>query len=134
MDAAVRALALTIYGEARNQPDIGMQAIACVVMNRVRHGGWWGNSIIKVCLKPMQFSCWNNTPDNAKNKIAMMGASDADPVFLRCVDIAQQAIAGTLKDCTNGADSYFVKGTNAPWAKNLTPVASIGAHDFYVTV
>lgn len=124
-------VARTIYGEARNQVPLGQKAIACVIMNRARHGGWWGSTPREVCLKPFQFSCWNA---NDPNRSLMLAVDPLDPVFSPLLEIAQSAMAGALIDVTAGADSYEVRGTGAFWAKGLTPVASIGAHDFYVTV
>lgn len=124
-------LARTIYGEARNQPELGKQAVACVVMNRVKIGGWWGDTVRDICLKPFQFSCWN---ENDPNRAVILAVANSDFVFAECLSIAGTAIAGTLADPTGGADHYLVRGTQAAWAKNLSPIASIGAHDFYQTV
>ena len=47
-ELAADTLARTIWGEARNESDTGMEAVAMVVLNRVAHaqkaGGkyWWG--------------------------------------------------------------------------------------------
>ena len=46
-----------------------MEAVAAVILNRVRiareRGGyWWGDTIIRVCQKPYQFSCWNKHDPN----------------------------------------------------------------------
>ena len=121
-------LARTIWGEARNQSLLGQQAIGCVVLNRAKLGGWWGHDIRSVCLKPYQFSSWNDNDPNRPKMIALLDA-DCQPMM----DIAQDAIDGNLADVVNGADSYEVTGTNAFWGKNLTPVAVIGAHSFYIT-
>ena len=57
-------LARTLYGEARGEGLPGIEAVACVILNRVafakaRGRYWWGNTVSQVCLKPGQFSCWN---------------------------------------------------------------------------
>jgi hypothetical protein len=51
----------------------------------------------------------------------------------QCLEISSLALSGTLTDVTEGADSYEVSGTNAYWSDGLTPVVTIGAHDFYIT-
>lgn len=124
-------LARTSYGEARNQPHIGKQAIACVVLNRAKHGGWWGNTVRTVCLKFEQFDCWMK---NDPNRAIIMAVTESNPVYIECLGIARLAMTGDLTDVTHGADSYLVRGIVKDWNKNLTPVASIGAHDFYRTV
>lgn len=124
-------VARTIWGEARNQDREGMQAVASVIQNRAHIGGWWGSMPREVCLKPYQFSCWNrNDPNRAK----LLSVSETDPQYQIAKSLARSVLTGTLSDNTNSADSYMVKGTNAFWARNLKPVASIGDHDFYVTL
>lgn len=59
--------AKTIWAEARGEPLEGQIAVANVILNRARQGGWWGDDVVKVCRKPKQFSCWNNgDPNRAK--------------------------------------------------------------------
>ncbi|PJB71692.1 MAG: hypothetical protein CO093_04590 [Alphaproteobacteria bacterium CG_4_9_14_3_um_filter_47_13] len=50
----IEILARTIWGEARGEGQKGMLAVASVIMNRVRCGGWWGSTIQDVCRKPYQ--------------------------------------------------------------------------------
>ena len=52
-------MARTVYGEGRGDSHEGRLAIAHVILNRARAGGWWGSAISEVCLKRWQFSCWN---------------------------------------------------------------------------
>lgn len=123
-------LARTIYGEARNQGTDGICAVANVIMNRVKLNGWRGHDVRSVCLKPFQFSCWNQSdPNRAK----IMAVTTADPIYEQCLEIAGAAIAGTLPDIVGNADSYQVINTGAYWSKGLTPVATIIDHEFYVT-
>ena len=124
-------LARTIWGEARNQGELGMQAIACVVVNRVNHPSWWGANVRSVCLKPYQFSCWNL---GDPNRPQLMAVTSDDPQYADCLTISGNAINGGLSDCTNGADSYRVVGTYARWAEGLQPVAVIGQHEFFKTI
>lgn len=129
--ADIDVLARTIYGEARGEDDEGKIAVACVVLNRITSGvTWWGYDVQTVCKKPYQFSCWNV---GDPNRSIIMAASKKDPVFAKCLSIASDAVRRKLIDATNGADSYKRTGTTASWAKNLTPVATIGHHEFYVT-
>ena len=125
-------LAKTIFGEARGEIDEGKKAIACVVLNRVDSGvTWWGHDIRSICLAPYQFSCWNI---GDPNRATIMAATEENPVYARCLEIAGDAIKGLLIDNTNGADSYEALGTDAYWARRKTPVAVIGHHAFFKTV
>ncbi len=126
-------LARTIYGEARGELVRGKEAVAAVIMNRVRRarqrgGYWWGVNVVGVCVKPWQFSCWNEGDPN-RRKIETV--TDANQTFQTCIRIARRALAGTLPDPTDGATHYHARGITPPWAQKRVPVAEIGNHCFY---
>lgn len=122
-------LARTLYGEARNQGDEGIKAVACVIINRANDPGWWGKDIISVCLKPFQFSCWNaNDPNLPKIKVV----TDADKNFAECLQIAHLAVGDALVDITDGATHYYERHLPEPkWANGKTPTITIGDHIFF---
>lgn len=126
-------LARTIWGEARGEGTIGMQAVAAVVMNRLsiaRTAGtyWWGTTAAAICRKPFQFSCWTATDPN----FGPMQCVDAsDLYFATALRLAQRALIGQLDDPTGGATHYCVAGLLPDWARGRTPVAAIGHHVFY---
>ncbi len=136
-DDAVDVLARTIWGEARGEGLRGMEAVACVVMNRVRHAQnrraigarhWWGDDVASVCRKPFQFSCWN-TNDPNREKLLSVSADDA--LFAICQRAARRAVAGVLDDVTRGATHYHAKGVFPLWARGRAPSTDIGNHLFY---
>ena len=135
IEAAVDTLARTLWGEARGEPVRGIEAVAAVIINRVRaaerRGGfWWGDSVVAVCRKPFQFSCWNtNDPNRAK----LLAVTAADPVFATCLRVARRAVAGLLDDPTVGATHYHATGLHPDWAAGHGPSAEIGRHVFYNT-
>ena len=118
--------AKTLDGEAGNQGYLGKQAVANVIMYRTAHRWKHETTVRGTCLHPAQFSCWLPCPDRTRIMTA--------PFDPECMEIAKLAMAGKLPDISGGADSYVVRGTKAYWTRNLNPVASIGAHDFYRTV
>jgi spore germination cell wall hydrolase CwlJ-like protein len=130
----VDVLARTLWGEARGEAVAGKQAVASVVLNRVRRarerGGryWWGASIEEVCRRPWQFSCWNESDPN-RAKLEKVGMDN--PAFRQCVRVASQAVAGTLDDATGGATHYHTAGIDPPWSRGRIPSATIGRHLFY---
>ncbi|MDE1905000.1 MAG: cell wall hydrolase [Rhodospirillales bacterium] len=108
-----------------------MEAVAAVVMNRVRRPGWWGHDVVSVCRAPWQFSCWNA---GGANHAAMLAVTGADPAFVTALLVAQEAIGGRLADRTGGADSYYAEGSPMPrWAAGRTPTAVIGGQIFFRT-
>lgn len=115
-------LARTLYGEAEANDIDDAEAIASVVMNRIRWPNW-PNSIVEVCLQPWQFSCWNQ---NDPNRARILSVTRSDPWFRTCISVAERAIAGTLPDRTNGATHYYAsyldaKGLTPKWARNKVP-------------
>lgn len=129
----VDVLARTLYGEARGDRVRAKEAIAAVVMNRVRRskergGYWWGGSVAEVCLRPWQFPCWNpGSP--VRDRIEALDAGNA--TFRSCLRIARRAVRGALKDPTAGATHYHHAHANPHWARGRSPVAEIGGRAFY---
>lgn len=124
-------VAKTIWGEARGEGDIGMQAVANAIRNRVNSGTtWWGHDFRTVCLKPFQFSCWLRSDPN---RPLLLIANNQDHGYPEAMDIANRAMDGSLPDLTDGAVNYF--STSMPrapaWADGKIPSAIIGKHIFF---
>lgn len=135
-DNTADTMARTLYGEARGELVRGKEAVAAVIINRVRRarqrgGYWWGTTAEEVCLRPWQFSCWNESDPNLE-KIRSVGKDNKN--FQSCLRIARRALAGTLRDPTGGATHYHAIGATPPWAKDRQPSATIGRHKFYNNV
>ena len=132
------ALRRTVYGEARNQPLDGQYAVAFTVMNRLRHPRlrWWGTSVEAICLKPHQYSCWN---EGDPNRVVIAAASENLPPFLKASIVAATVLLSLRSDNTEGATHYHT--VHAPsgarswppyWAKSMKPTGVIiGSHVFY---
>jgi N-acetylmuramoyl-L-alanine amidase len=130
----VDTLARTIWGEARGEGGRGMMAVANVVLNRAniaksfkgRFG--WGNTIIQICQKPYQFSCWNKNDPNFR---LVINVTPKDKIFDHALHIARQALKGCLLDETKGATHYHTNNISPHWADKTKITASIGRHIFY---
>ncbi len=132
----IDVLARTIFGEARGEPVQGLEAVANVILNRVRISQkkgryWWGNGIIGVCQKPYQFSCWNKS-DPSYGRLT--NVTDKNIHFATALRIARRAAIGVLKDNTKGATHYHADYVSPYWAHGETPVQTIGRHIFYKLV
>ena len=130
---AIDTLARTLYGEARGEKVRGIEAVASVVLNRVekalqRGSYWWGGNVEGVCLKPWQFSCWNERDPNREK---LLNVSKDNKIFATCLRVARRALFGGVKDPTNGATHYHVKGLMPAWARQQIPCAEVGNHVFY---
>lgn len=123
-------LARTLWGEARGEGISGMEAVACVVLNRVRRQTYWGKNVVDVCRKPYQFSCWNASDPNSATLMRLVAES---PELAAALPIAARAIANELADRTAGATHYHARRLVPPprWARGHAPCATIGNHLFY---
>lgn len=126
---AIDVLARTIWGEARGQPIEGQEAVANVVMNRVRkRRKAWGLTVESVCKAPKQFSCWNANDPNLP-KLKKVDASNI--AFSACLDIARRAVNGDLGDRTFCSTHYHTSNVRPNWSVNHTHVVQIGSHLFF---
>lgn len=131
MNDEIDIMARTIWGEARGEGSVGMQAVAAVILNRrerAKGGFWWGDTITAICLKPYQFSCWNANDPNLE-KLRAVDARDIH--FATALRLARRAVIGALSDPTNGATHYHAAGISPSWARGEKPCAVLGCHIFY---
>ena len=123
-------LVRTVWAEARNQSPLGQTAVAAVILNRATNPviGWWGNTIKEVCLKPWQFSCWNEGDPNRSKALALVPESQQ---YKAIADVVRYALEGY--DPTDGCDHYLVNSLRDKvfWAATNHPVCTIGDHTFY---
>lgn len=125
----VQVAARTAWGEARGDGLLGMHAVLSTIGNRVAQPGWWGRTVLTVCLARAQYSCW--TPDTADHD-ALLAVTTTDPQFRIALVLAQQLVAGTLPDTTFGADSYYALGSPRPaWATGSRYRCTVGSQAFY---
>lgn len=134
IDKDIDIMARTLWGEARNQGIKGMEAVACVIMNRFNENIWYSkykgeHSIKAVCLKPKQFSCWNKDDPNYEK---CSSVNTTNKTFVQALEIAKNAKYGKLKDITKGANHYYADSIKAPkWVKDMKFCVKIGQHNFY---
>ena len=131
--SAADVLALTLWGEADGRPVRAMEAVASVVMNRVRlaaaPGGptHLGQGVIAVCRAPFQFACWHPGHPRQRALAELPASADLGP----CHRVAARALAGALPDPTGGATHYHAAENLPRWALGRVPVAEIGGLVFY---
>ncbi|MDF1749949.1 MAG: cell wall hydrolase [Alphaproteobacteria bacterium] len=133
-EAAIDILARTLWGEARSASVRVKEAIAAVVLNRVRLAkerfgkDWWGTTVVEACLASGQFPCWRLSPSF---RTQLMQVPDTDPDFAICRRIAARAVRGALVDPTFGATHYRRLKEQPLWAERRRPKARIGSYRFY---
>ena len=126
-------LALTLWGEAGDRPVRAMEAVASVIMARVRLAARpdgparFGLGVVGVCRAPFQFACWR--PGHPRHR-ALAELPDRTDLGA-CRRVAARAIAGALPDPTDGATHYHDALELPRWALGRTPTAELGGLVFY---
>jgi spore germination cell wall hydrolase CwlJ-like protein len=123
----IACLALTIYHEARGEPERGKLAVGHVVMNRT-HSALFPASVCDVVQQGgvqrhrCQFSWWCD------------GRSDrpTDQAALReSMRLAEEIYYGCTPDPTAGALWYHATDVRPSWSKSFGPGKRIDGHVFY---
>lgn len=140
-DAAFRALdearllALCLWGEARGETMAGKIAVASVIVNRAKAGGWFGATVRDVILKPKQFSCFNAGDPNhiplCLRAQLWNHYIQKDKALRECFRIAEGVLSGAVKGNVGGATHYKTTACAASWAASMERVAVIGNHEFF---
>jgi len=127
-------LARTLWGEAAERPVRAIEAMAALVLNRVRSAArpdgpaYWGRGIVEACRAPFQFACWN--PNHPRHE-TILSIPPGDGAFAVCRRVAARAVAGVLPDPTGGATHAHDIGCLPPWAVGRLPLCEVGGLVFY---
>jgi hypothetical protein len=121
-------MARTVGGEARGESLIVQVGVAWCIVARViaarrdpgQHG-WWGSNPGAVCLKPWQFSCWNQDSPSLE---WMKGAHLGDPIYDRALGACLLVLSGNIANpCAGYATHYHDASIPTPDAwKQMTRV------------
>jgi len=90
----------TLVFEASGETEIGMAAVAHVILNRKRSGRW-GDKIQDVVTYPQQFEPWMTRKDDIEK------LSPSDPRYLKAAVIADGVLSGLISDPTAGATHFL---------------------------
>ena len=90
----------TLVFEASGETEIGMAAVAHVILNRKRSGRW-GDKIQDVVTYPQQFEPWMTRKDDIEK------LSTSDPRYLKAAVIVDEVLAGLISDPTAGATHFL---------------------------
>lgn len=124
---ATLCLASAIYYEAATESDEGQRAVAQVVLNRVRHGREWPNSVCGVVYQgtgqpgcQFSFAC-----DGAMARTPSLTA------WIRARRVAEAALDGAVYAPVGSATFYHTTTVAPGWRTRMIPVDVVGAHIFY---
>ena len=124
---AVHCMAQAIYYEAAREPVRGQQAVAQVVLNRMRHPAYpksvcgvvfQGAARVTGC--QFTFTCDGS----------LRWAPQAD-IWRRVEDVAKKALAGYVDKDVGSATHYHAAYVAPYWAPTLVKMTQVGQHIFY---
>lgn len=113
-------IASTLWFEARGEGRKGIDAVASVIANRAKKSG---KTMAYECLRPLQFSCWNN-----RKRVVPSKANGA--VWDYCKKVAKEMVGGSFKVTNNATHYYNFKICSPSWGKKMTDVVVVGNHRF----
>lgn len=128
-------MALTMWGEARNQGEEGMRAVGHVIDNR-RRSGLHGAYVTDTVSEAFQFSCWNKDDPNyeaMRNILALPEDSHDHRMWRLARRLADEIMSGRSSDPTGGALFYHTDAVAPRWSRGVAPVRRIGSHLFFLT-
>ena len=123
---AVDCLTAAIYYEAALEPREGQEAVAQVVLNRMRHPGY-PKSVCGVVFQ-------GSDRPGCQFSFACDGAMARQPAawaWRNAKDVAEHALDGHVAASVGGATHYHTSWIMAAWTPTLLKVGRIGAHIFF---
>lgn len=124
---AEECLTMAIYYEAASESLEGQQAVAQVVMNRVRHPSY-PNTVCGVVFQGSQRSTGCQFSFTCDGSLARRPSIAA---WNKARRVASAALGGFVFAPVGLATHYHTTAIYPYWAPSLTPVGTIGAHRFY---
>jgi spore germination cell wall hydrolase CwlJ-like protein len=124
---AVHCLAQAVYYEAAREPLKGQEAVAQVVLNRVRHPAY-PKSVCGVVYQGAQL------PTGCQFSFTCNGALRQTPepaLWDRAVFVAKQALSGFVDRDVGSATHYHAAYVAPYWAPTLVKMTQVGQHIFY---
>lgn len=124
---AVRCLAAAISYEAGNEPIEGQQAVAQVILNRVRHPAY-PKSVCGVVFQGSERRTGCQFTFTCDGSLARQRSAQS---MALATAIAEKMLTGTTSSLVGGATHYHANYVSPYWAPTLVRVRQIGAHIFY---
>lgn len=124
---ALQCLTTAIYYEAASEPDVGQQAVAQVILNRVRHPAFPAT----VCGVVFQGSEHAGCQFSFACDGALQRGSPSPAYWLRALKVAAAALNGHVMPQVGLATHYHTYAVTPAWNRSLVMTAAIGAHFFH---
>jgi hypothetical protein len=133
MLTSIQIIALTIALEASTQGSIGRQHVASSVYNRAPDCR--AQTLVDVCLKPMQYSVWNKKVPSIKLVQEICATEQGLVLWMECMVLAQRMVRGIFVPTTPATHYVTVQLYNSPfrpaWTNRLEVVETYHDHIFF---
>jgi len=126
-DRALTCLTQAVYYESAREPELGQEAVAQVVLNRLRHPAY-PKSVCGVVYQgaARQTGCqFTFTCDGSLTQVPEAG------LWAQARTVAERALAGFVTKEVGSATHYHAVYVAPYWAPTLVKMKQIGAHIFY---
>lgn len=142
-----KLMGLCIYREASGEPREGKIAIGTVILERVDHRSWDGDTIQEVILMPWQFSWTMEQAGLSYYNMSVHIAANFDEEYENnetlneCGKISRGMLQGEIPrdpvlsraHCCQYLNPVTAKKTRDKWVKSgMKLIKSIGHHDFFI--
>ncbi|MFA6117050.1 MAG: cell wall hydrolase [Sphingomonas sp.] len=124
---ALQCLTTAIYYEAATEPDAGQQAVAQVILNRMRHPAFPAT----VCGVVYQGSERNTGCQFSFACDGSMARVPSRTYWIRAMKVAAAALNGHVFAPVGLATHYHTYAVTPSWNKSLVMTAALGAHFFH---
>jgi spore germination cell wall hydrolase CwlJ-like protein len=124
---ALKCLAEAVYYESAREPQLGQEAVAQVVLNRVRHPAYPKS----VCGVVYQGSARSTGCQFSFTCDGSLRYAPEPGLWRRAQDVARRALAGHVNKTVGSATHYHAEYVAPYWAPTLVKMKQVGLHIFY---
>jgi len=124
---ALRCLSQAVYYESAREPQLGREAVAQVVLNRVRHPAYPKS----VCAVVYQGSARSTGCQFSFTCDGSLAYAPEAGLWRQAQDIARRALDGHVVKAVGSATHYHASYVAPYWAPTLVKMKQVGLHIFY---
>jgi spore germination cell wall hydrolase CwlJ-like protein len=124
---ALRCLAQAIYYESAREPELGREAVAQVVLNRVRHPAYPKS----VCAVVYQGAARATGCQFSFTCDGSLRYAPEPGLWSQAQNIARKALSGYVVKAVGSATHYHANYVAPYWAPTLVKMKQVGLHIFY---
>jgi len=124
---AVQCLSEAVYYEAAREPEVGQEAVAQVVLNRMRHPAYPKS----VCGVVYQGSARTTGCQFTFTCDGSLRWTPQAALWSRAKAVAERALAGYVDKTVGSATHYHAQYVSPYWAPTLVKMTQVGQHIFY---